>query len=127
MRSNGTIASVSILRETAPASECSRKVDTQSLCMKASLCILSLSLSASFRQGPRSNRSFSIAKMASDAAVQSMSTVEYWTQQDEKHVFLKEVLGEPALDWVKERNANLLATMGQPEVHSVRLSVLHAV
>lgn len=53
--------------------------------------------------------------------------VEYWTKKDVEHEYLKEVLGEKALDWVKGRNTHSIESLEDPKsspMYDTILSIL---
>lgn len=46
----------------------------------------------------------------------SQSIRNYWSQRDGEHAWLEDVLGEPALDYVRSQNAKALTKLGDREL-----------
>ena len=53
--------------------------------------------------------------MATDTAAAATATTTTTATSDDPHKFLEEVLGDEALDWVKERNSECNAKFGDPK------------
>lgn len=50
--------------------------------------------------------------------------VKYWEAKDEDNSFLKEVLSEDSLTWVKQQNSNCLSRLGDPKEYPIYDKIL---